>query len=125
MGCDAQQGVEAMQAMIVQAIKHFEPTPEIPSSARIWRFYELLSYRFIQGLTQEETAEVLNLSLRHIRREQQRAVGVLARRLWEQKQIEILTVTERSQNGVQLPGVTETEVESSAWRSQVRLVIEL
>jgi CheY-like chemotaxis protein len=120
MGCDPQQGVEAVQAVIVQAIKHFEPTPEIPSSARIRRFYELLSYRFIQGLTQEQTAEVLNLSLRHIRREQQRAVGVLARRLWEQKQIEILTMTERSQNGVQLPGVTETEVESTAWRSQVR-----
>jgi predicted DNA-binding protein (UPF0251 family) len=119
MGCDPQKGVEAVQAVIVQAIKHFEPTPEIPSSARIRRFYELLSYRFIQGLTQEQTAEVLNLSLRHIRREQQRAVEVLARRLWEQKQIETL-MDERPPNEVHLPGVTDAEVASTAWRSQVR-----
>lgn len=119
MGGGPQQEVEAIQTVLVQAIKHFEPTPEIPSSARIRRFYEVLSYRFIQGLTQEETAEVLNLSLRHIRREQQRAIGILARRLWEQKQPE-MGEAERPQNGLQLPAGGEAEAASTAWRSQVR-----
>ncbi|GAB4448260.1 MAG: hypothetical protein Fur0044_44040 [Anaerolineae bacterium] len=120
MGCEPQRGVEALQAALVQEIKRFEPAPETPPSARIRRFYELLSYRYIKGLTQEETAEALNLSLRHIRREQQHAVTMLARRLWEQKYSETLPLGAAAQNESQWPELSAPEVESTAWRSQVR-----
>lgn len=117
LGCEPQRGVESLQAIIVQAIKRIEPGPNTPPSARIRRFYELLSHRFIQGLTQEETAEVLNLSLRHIRREQQHAVAILARRLWEQQYGEALSSGEETPLD---PELLSAEVESTAWRSQVR-----
>lgn len=120
LGFEPQRDVEALRTIIVQEIKRFAPAPDTPPSARIRRFYELLSYRYIKGLTQEETAEALNLSLRHIRREQQHAVAMLARRLWEQQYGETLPGGTAAQNNSQPPELSAPEEESTAWRSQVR-----
>jgi CheY-like chemotaxis protein len=120
LGCEPQRGVEALQSLIVQEIKRLEPTPDTPPAARIRRYYELLSARFIQGMTQEETAILLNFSLRHIRREQQRAVALLARRFWDQKSDkQRLGIPGRSDDD-QVSGLPAAEGDSTAWRMQVR-----
>jgi CheY-like chemotaxis protein/predicted DNA-binding protein (UPF0251 family) len=116
MGYRPQQGVESIQHTIIQTIENLKPTSEIPSSARSKRFYELLSLRYIQQLTQEETAERLGLTTRHLRREQQQAIHVLARHLWKQRPEEISSPTADHKNETQSLDGTE----STTWRSQVR-----
>ena len=120
-GCVPQQGVEAVQAVIIQAIERLKPAPDVPPTACSRRIYEILSYRYIQNLTQKETAERLNITPRHLRREQQKAVNVLARRLWEQSHIEppLADYLKRGKEA-HPPETTPLEAKSLSWRSQVR-----
>jgi len=83
VGCDPRRGAEALQATLIGAIEDLRPASDVPPHARSRRIHELLTCRYVQGLTQDETAECLNITTRHVRREQQEAVRVLARRLWE------------------------------------------
>lgn len=80
-------GAIGIQQQIIQAIALLEPSPQTPMSARSWRLYHLLTYRYIQELTQEETAQKLAITPRHLRREQQQAIQALAQRLWERHQV--------------------------------------
>lgn len=108
--CAPQQGVEAVQAAIIQAIEDLKPAPDVPPTARGRRIYELLSCRYIQHLTQEETAERLSITPRHMRREQVEAVHALALHLWEQSRIE----------EIQPPEAMTADAGPSEWRSQVK-----
>ena len=78
------QDREAVQEAITAAIGGLAAETEGPSGVRLQRFYAILSYRFVRGLSQNEIALRLNLSSRHLRREQQMAIQVLAQRLWSQ-----------------------------------------
>jgi CheY-like chemotaxis protein len=83
-GCDPEQGVECVQAAIIRAINSLQPAPDVPAHTRIRRLYDLLHMRYVQRLTSEETAQRLNITSRHLRREQQEAITVLVRRLTEE-----------------------------------------
>ena len=107
LGGDPQQGMQGIQAAIVRAIEGLRPAPDTPPTARSIRLYELLSCRYVQDLTQEEAARRLNITARHLRREQREAVHVLARRLWEQGQ---------ARTSLPSPPLFPPP----AWRSQVR-----
>jgi CheY-like chemotaxis protein len=76
------QATGSVQQMIVSAIQHLQPDAEVPPTARSRRLYELLTCRYVQELTQEETAERLSITSRHLRREQKQAVNLLAQNLW-------------------------------------------
>lgn len=84
-------GAAEIQQQIIQAIALLEPPAPTPMGARSWRLYHLLTYRYIQELTQEETAQKLAITPRHLRREQQQAIQALAQRLWAQYQLTQLT----------------------------------
>jgi CheY-like chemotaxis protein len=109
-GCKPQQGVKEVRAALIRAIEALKPAADVPRTARIRRFYELLSCRYIQELTQTETAFQLGITDRHVRREQQEAIGVLARHMVSRER------------GGESPALAETEEEatSTAWRSQVQ-----
>lgn len=77
-------GSEALRAVLLRAIEALRPPPETPPYARGRQLYELLSLRYLQGLTQEQTAERLNITPRHVRREQQKAIALLAQALWKE-----------------------------------------
>jgi len=111
-GCDPQQGVEPVQAALIRAIEDLKPLPDVPPTARIKRIHDLLSYRYVQDLTQERAAECLGITPRHLRREQREAVHVLARRLWEQSHAQ--------EYEMQLPESTMPDAQAVAYRSQVR-----
>lgn len=85
LGYTHPQGAEALQKALIKAIDDLQPDADTPAHARVWRLYRLLSYRYAQQFTQIEVAQRLNISLRHLRREQQQAIRVLAQRLWEQR----------------------------------------
>jgi len=87
LGCVPSQGVEAIQSILIDAIRDLAPGGDVPSGARIRRIYELLFYRYVECLTQEETADRLDITARHLRREQQEAIDVLARRLRQQARL--------------------------------------
>ena len=81
------QGPETLWYLLTNTVESLKPTPDVPPSAHSWRLYNILLCRYIKALTQEETAERLDISPRHLRREQQLAVRVLARKLLEQKPV--------------------------------------
>ncbi len=81
---DPQQGTEAIQTVIIYHIDSLKPSPDVPPNARVRRLYDVLSYRYLQGLTQKETAKRLGITDRHLRREQNEAINLLAQRLLEQ-----------------------------------------
>ena len=82
LGCEPAAGAVPAQAAIVQAISALKPGPDAPATARGWRLYDVLACRYLQKMTQEEAAERLAITPRHLRREQTEAVSVLARHLW-------------------------------------------
>src|SRR5690606_40044845 len=60
---------------------------EAPPTARTRRMYDLLTYRFVQEVTQKETARRLGISPRHLRREQQQAIRLLAEKRSEERRV--------------------------------------
>ncbi len=109
-GCKPQQGLQEVQAALIRAIEDLKPASDVPRTARIRRLYELLVCRYIQELTQAETAFQLGITDRHVRREQQEAIGVLARHMVFQ---------ERGGESAPL-AETEEEATPTTWRSQVQ-----
>jgi CheY-like chemotaxis protein len=80
-GVEPAAGPKALSAALRLAIEDLRPDPNVPSSGRLRRLYDILNYRYLQNLTQEETAERLAITSRHLRREQQEATFLLAQRL--------------------------------------------
>jgi CheY-like chemotaxis protein len=108
LGMQAQQGSETLWQLLINTIESLKPNADIPATSHVWRLYNILVCRYIKNMTQEETAEHLGISPRHLRREQQLAVGVLARKLLEQKPISANLNQDKT-------GVTPT-----SWSSQVK-----
>jgi CheY-like chemotaxis protein/signal transduction histidine kinase len=73
-----------LRRILTEAIEALKPAGSPPSQSRAWRIYELLFYRYVQQFNQQEVADQLGLSVRHLRREQQIALEELACRLREQ-----------------------------------------
>ncbi len=82
MGVEAAAGAGAVQATILRAIDGLRPDPSVPDDAAARRYYDLLRTRYVNGLTQEAAARVLDISPRYLRELQARAIAALARRLW-------------------------------------------
>lgn len=112
----------SMQSLIVAAIASLKPAANVPPGARLYRLYELLSSRYVHELTQEETAERLGITARHLRREQQRAVHLLAQHLWERSRIDNdpLAISAIPATSPPVPTATRTPAEPPEdWQSQV------
>ncbi|HMN29189.1 MAG TPA: response regulator [Caldilineaceae bacterium] len=105
---------EEVRAALIQAIEQLKPDLSVPHNARSWRLYLVLYYRYVQAYTQEETAEKLAITTRHLRREQQEAVQMLARWLCQR----------HATGGDKLDEVEPTpspaEDQATAWRLQVQ-----
>ncbi len=67
-----------------QAIHRLQPAPGAPAPERGKRLHQVLFLRYIHNETQENVAEKLHITARHLRREQNDAVQALARLLWEE-----------------------------------------
>lgn len=110
LGSCSELDSSAIRETIVESIAQLEPGEEVPPNARIRRIYQLLSCRYLQEMTQEETAAVLGISPRHLRREQQQALRALAQRLWERS----------SETESEKPASHDADYSESDWRTQVR-----
>jgi CheY-like chemotaxis protein len=82
---DPIEGLEAARVHITQTIDQMNSLETAPQSSK-GRFYcQLIECRFVQGMSQEKAAEILNISTRHFRRKQQEAIHALALKIWEKQ----------------------------------------
>jgi CheY-like chemotaxis protein len=84
VGCEPGAGGGPTQSAIVQVIEELEPKLSTPRGAELRLVYDTLHHRFVLGMTQEETAYQMRMSVRHLRRVQREATHFLARLIWEQ-----------------------------------------
>jgi CheY-like chemotaxis protein len=75
-------GPGSLQSRVIEAVRQLEPERDMPQDGRASLHFRSLHYRFINGLTQEETAELMHMSVRNVQRVQGEAIHVLARHLW-------------------------------------------
>jgi CheY-like chemotaxis protein len=73
-----------LQNILTRAIESLKPDASAPDRAHAQGIYELLLYRYVQQFHQEEIANQLGISVRHLRRQQGQAVYQLASKLWSQ-----------------------------------------
>jgi CheY-like chemotaxis protein len=78
----------SLQHILTEAIESLKPKAGEPPRSHGRRVYDLLLYRYVQQFSQQEVANQLGMSVRHLRREQRVALEALAYRLWEQFQLE-------------------------------------
>ncbi|MCL5996760.1 MAG: response regulator [Chloroflexi bacterium] len=76
-------GGSALQQMLLQTIERLKPPETISPNAPALRLFSILRLRYLEGLTQAEVADELHVSLRHLKREQERAVEAVAALLLE------------------------------------------
>ena len=69
---------QALRGALETAIVAMQPGPASPPSERSRRHYQVLYYRYVQQFTQNDVANQLSLSPRHLRRAQTAAIQELA-----------------------------------------------
>jgi CheY-like chemotaxis protein len=73
----------AVRSLITEAIESLKPPASVSPRSHAARIYDVLVYRYLQQFSQQEVADQLGLSLRHLRREQSAAIEALAYQLCE------------------------------------------
>ena len=68
----------ALQSILIRAIESLRPAALTPNKAHAQSIYELLLYRYVQRFNQNEIANQLGISVRHLRRQQKLAIYELA-----------------------------------------------
>jgi CheY-like chemotaxis protein len=82
-------GPAALRQTLIRAIESLEPSSSVSAESAVWRDYEILTQRYVQQNSQQQVADQLGLSVRHIKRAQRRALEALAARLGEQTGLRI------------------------------------
>ena len=73
----------SLRHLLCDTIRAMRPEKGIPPDTRPWRDYHLLFHRYVRCYTQLEVADQIGLSVRHLRREEHKAVVSLAQALTE------------------------------------------
>ena len=81
-------GIVALRRLLLDAIESLKPDDEAPAQSRSWRYYHILHGRYTEQLTQFEVGNDLGLSVRQLRRQEKRALAVLADLIWTRYKLE-------------------------------------
>lgn len=73
---------EALRRLLLDTIESLRPGDDVPAQSRSWRYYHILYGRYTEQLTQFEVGNDLGLSVRQLRRQEKRALAVLADKIW-------------------------------------------
>lgn len=79
----------ALQQALLDGIASLEPQKDGSTNPARRRSYEILLYRYVQQWSQQELADQLGISPRHLRREQRAALEVLAQALCEKHHVSL------------------------------------
>ena len=83
--------LNALRSLLINEIKELAQGSDTSENSRTHRSQSILSLRYIDGLSQEKTAELLQMSLRSLQRAQRQAVLILAYRLWTLRSVDKLS----------------------------------
>jgi CheY-like chemotaxis protein len=111
VGADPLEGAFGVQSAIVRAIEEMEPAHDAPKGDYSRLIHDLLCCRYVQRLTQDETAQRLNISVAKAWRVQREAIHALGRYLWER------SLAARP-GDVAAEGESGAQVGEPDWRSQ-------
>ena len=119
---DGQPGEIDVRALVMRGIRELEPTPEVAPHARAWRLYRVRTLRYLEQLTQEQAAERLAISVRHLAREQAQAIDLLARHLWTARSMPTSTpgALQTAVEDLRAAAATKSPPSAQGWRQQVR-----
>ena len=79
---------DALRRLLLDTIESLKPADDVPAQSRSWRYYHILQGRFSEQLTQFEVGNDLGLSVRQLRRQEKRALAVLADKIWMRYKLE-------------------------------------
>uniref|UniRef100_A0A7C4PK96 Response regulator n=1 Tax=Anaerolinea thermolimosa TaxID=229919 RepID=A0A7C4PK96_9CHLR len=115
IGHAPEEGIEVLQTAIIQSVEDLRPGEHVPKTARSWRIYHILFYRFVSNLTVDEVADKVGITPRHLRREQASAIHVLALNLWEKAQLPVPLELESSfeREEIVIEAMPEASVQSN------------
>ena len=82
LGLSENDGTGPLQTALLTEIESLASDVNAPPASRSRRVYESLNLRFVHGLTQEEAAERLHMSVRHLQRVQGESIHQLAQEIW-------------------------------------------
>jgi CheY-like chemotaxis protein len=106
----------ALQRILTEAIESLKPKANDPPRSHSRQVYDLLLYRYVQQFSQQEVANQLGMSVRHLRREQNAALEALAYRLWEQFELESrLRGDADAESATQSVAISPTVNDELAW----------
>ena len=74
--------IVALRRLLLETIESLRPGDDVPAQSRSWRYYHILHGRYTEQLTQFEVGADLGLSVRQLRRQEKRALAVLADKIW-------------------------------------------
>ena len=80
--------IAALRRLLLEAIESLKPADDVPTQSRSWRYYHILHGRYTEQLTQFEVGNDLGLSVRQLRRQEKRALAVLADLIWTRYKLE-------------------------------------
>ena len=80
--------IVALRRLLLDTIESLRPGDDEPTQSRSWRYYHILYGRFTEQLTQFEVGNDLGLSVRQLRRQEKRALAVLADKIWRRYKLE-------------------------------------
>ncbi len=80
------QGMEAVRQWLRAEIEAMKPDSAISADTPSRRYFEILKCRYLNSVSQEETAFQLGMTARNLRRIQKQAVSTLAQRIWDAHQ---------------------------------------
>ncbi|MCY4073038.1 MAG: response regulator [Chloroflexi bacterium] len=80
--------IVALRRLLLETIESLRPGDDVPAQSRSWRYYHILHGRFTEQLTQFEVGNDLGLSVRQLRRQEKRALAVLADKIWTRYKLE-------------------------------------
>lgn len=83
---DAQHGARQLKQTLLTTIDNLYPGDNAPVTSREWRLHRLLTLRYVEGLSPQQIADQLAISLRHYYREQKEALEQLITLLWQRAQ---------------------------------------
>jgi CheY-like chemotaxis protein len=83
-----------LRKILTDSIESIRPSSSEPDQSRAWRIFDSLYCCYVQQLNQQVVADQLCISARQLRREQHRALEVLADRLWQKYNLDAGLVLE-------------------------------
>ena len=120
LGQMSEDGLLAAQSLIRQAIDSLEPPDGTPASALAQRRYNLLHKRYVLGLTLEETAHQMHLSVTSTWRVQRAAIHAVTQVLWNRCNSASEATETTTEDITEPPEEGEARVQGNDWRSQAR-----